>query len=53
MRLLFAILLVLGVTIGLTLIAQHDPGYLLLTYAGWSVESSLSLFLVALILACS
>jgi HemY protein len=51
MRLLFAILLVLGVTIGLTLIAQHDPGYLLLTYAGWSVESSLSLFLVALILA--
>lgn len=48
MRLLFAAILVLGASIGLTLIAQRDPGYVLINYAGWSVESSLSLFLLAL-----
>lgn len=51
MKLLLLTLLVLGTTVGLTLLAQHDPGYVLLSYAGWSVESSLSLFLVGLALA--
>ncbi len=51
MRFLFAAILVLGVTIGLTLIAQRDPGYVLINYAGWSIESSLSLFLLALAVA--
>jgi HemY protein len=51
MRLLFAALLVLGTTIALTLLAQSDPGYVLFSYAGWSVESSLSLFVVVLALA--
>ncbi len=49
MRLLFATLTVLGIAIALTLFAQHDPGYVLITYANWSVESSLSLFLIVLV----
>jgi HemY protein len=51
MRFLFTALLVLGITIGLTLLAQRDPGYVLINYAGWSVESSLSLFMVVTVLA--
>jgi len=51
MRFLFAALLVLAVTIGLTLVAQRDPGYVLISYGGWSMETSLSLFLVAVALA--
>lgn len=51
MRFLFAAILVLGAAIGLTLVAQRDPGYVLINYAGWSVESSLSLFLLALTIA--
>jgi len=51
MRFLFTALLVLGVTIGFTLLAQRDPGYVLINYAGWSVESSLSLFLLSLTIA--
>lgn len=50
MRLLLVTLLVLGAAVGFTLLAQHDPGYLLLSYGGWSVESSLSLFLLAIAL---
>ncbi|MCW8918164.1 MAG: heme biosynthesis protein HemY [Gammaproteobacteria bacterium] len=48
MRLLLVALLVLAAAVGFTLLAQHDPGYLLLSYGGWSVESSLSLFLLAI-----
>jgi len=48
MRFLFAAILVLAVTIGLTLVAQQDPGYVLISYGGWSMETSLSLLLVAL-----
>ena len=53
MRLLFAILVVLGVAISLTLFAERDPGYVLISYAGWSVESSLSLFLLGVVLSFS
>jgi HemY protein len=47
MKLLFLTLLVLAAAVGFTLFAQHDPGYMLMSYGGWSVESSLSLFLLA------
>lgn len=46
MRLVFIALLVLGATIGFTLIAQQDPGYVLINYSGWSIESSFSVFLL-------
>jgi len=50
MRFLVAALLVLGTAILLTLLAHRDPGYVLISYGGWSIESSLSLFLVAMVL---
>lgn len=53
MRLIFIALLVLGATVGFTLVAQRDPGYVLLNYSGWSVETSFSIFLLALILGFS
>lgn len=46
MRMLFALLLVLAATVGLTMLAQHDPGYVLLGYGEWSIEGSLTLLLV-------
>jgi HemY protein len=51
MKLLFTVLLLLAATVGFTLLAQQDPGYLLLSYGGWSVESSLSLFILAVALS--
>ncbi len=48
MKLLFTVLLVLAAAVGFTLLAQRDPGYVLISYADWSAESSLSLFLVVL-----
>ena len=51
MRFLFAALLALAAGVGLTLLAQHDPGYVLLRYRGWSVESSLTVLLGGLLLA--
>ncbi len=50
MKLLFTVLLVLAAAVGFTLLAQRDPGYVLVSYAEWSVESSLSLFLVVVAL---
>ena len=50
MRFLFAALLALALGTGLTLMAQQDPGHVLLRYQGWSVETSLSLFLLGLVL---
>ncbi len=51
MKLLFAVLLAVIAAAGLTMLAQHDPGYVLMSYRGWSVESSLSLFLIAAAIA--
>lgn len=48
MKLLIASLFVLGIAIILTLFAQNDPGYVQISYADWSAESSLSLFVLAL-----
>lgn len=50
MKLLLLTLLVIAVAVGFTMLAQHDPGYFLASYGGWSVESSLSLFILALAL---
>lgn len=47
MRFIFIALVLVGALIGLTLLAQQDPGYVLINYRGWSVESSLSLLLIA------
>ncbi|MFO7592611.1 MAG: heme biosynthesis HemY N-terminal domain-containing protein [Pseudomonadota bacterium] len=51
MRVLIIVILVLGTAIGFTLLAQRDPGYVLINYAGWSVESSFSIFLLAAAIA--
>ncbi|MDH5786201.1 MAG: heme biosynthesis protein HemY [Chromatiales bacterium] len=48
MKALFTTLLVILAATGFTMLAQQDPGYFLVRYRGWSVESSLSLFLLAL-----
>ena len=48
MKMLFSTLLLLAAAVGFTMLAQRDPGYILLSYDGWSVESSLSLFILAL-----
>ena len=42
MKLLFTALLVLATAVGFTMLAQRDPGYVLISYSDWSVESSLS-----------
>lgn len=51
MRVLIIVLLVLGTAVGFTLLAQRDPGYVLINYAGWSIESSFSIFLLATAIA--
>ena len=48
MKLLFLTLLVIAAAAGFTMLAQHDPGYFLASYGDWSVESSLSIFILAL-----
>ena len=53
MRFLFLALLALAIGTSLALLAQHDPGYVLLSYHGWSAESSLVLFLLLLLLLFS
>ena len=50
MRFLFFALLALALGLGISLLAQHDPGHVLFSYRGWSVETSLSLFLIVLAL---
>lgn len=50
MKFLIAALVVLGTAITLTLIAHRDPGYVLISYGGWSLETSLSLLLISLVI---
>jgi len=50
MRLLFAALLVLIAAVTLGLLAQRDPGYVLIAAGGWTVESTLSLLVLLLLL---
>ena len=51
MRFLFAALLALATGVALTLFAQQDPGYIMMSYRGWSVETSLTLLLLAVLLS--
>lgn len=50
MKYLLIALLVLGAAIGLGLLASHDPGYVLINYAGWSIESSFVIFVLLILL---
>ena len=50
MKLLFTILLLLGAAVALSLLAQHDPGYVLINYSGWSVEGSFTIFMLVAVL---
>ncbi len=51
MRLLLLSLLVLLAAAGLALAARQDPGYVLITLHGWSVETSFTFFAVVLLTA--
>lgn len=50
MKFLILSLLVLSGVVGLALLAQEDPGYVLLAWGDWTAESTLSLLLVALVI---
>lgn len=49
MKWLGAVLLTLIVSVLLALAARHDPGYVLITRGGWTVETSLVVLLIAVI----
>ncbi len=49
MRLLILITLVLIGAVSAALVVMKDPGYVLLSYGHWSVETSLSFFVLALL----
>lgn len=51
MRFLFITLLVLLAGVSIALILREDPGYVLISYGEWTVESSLALLLLALVLS--
>lgn len=50
MKLLLSIILVLMLAVGLGIVAQSDPGYVLLSRGHWSVEMTLLMFVVLLLL---
>ena len=50
MKFLLSALLVLGGVVGLALVVREDTGYALFAWGEWTVESSLSLLLVATVL---
>ncbi len=49
MRLLFAVLVVLVGAVVLALLLLQDPGYVLIAYDAWTVETTLSFFVVAVL----
>jgi len=51
MKLLISSLVVLIVGVVLALVAHDDPGYILINYHGWSIETSLVFLVVAVIVA--
>lgn len=51
MKLLLSIILVLLFSVGLAVVAQTDPGYVLLSYGQWSAEMTLVAFAVLFLLA--
>lgn len=50
MRLLLLSILALVCTVALALFASKDPGYVLMAHSNWSVEISLTLFVIALLI---
>lgn len=50
MKLLFAVLVALLGAVALALLLLRDPGYVLIAYDVWTVETSLSFFVVAVLL---
>jgi len=50
MKLLFAAMAVLGGAVLLALLLLEDPGYVLISYDVWTLETSLSFFVLALVL---
>jgi HemY protein len=51
MKLLIKIFLVLLVAISLALIARNEPGYILLDYGPWKIETTLTLAVIVLVLS--
>jgi len=51
MKLLFATLIVLVAAVVFALFAQEDPGYVIINYREWRIETSLVLILAAILLA--
>lgn len=49
MKYLFYLLGLLVVAVGVGLVAHNDPGYVLINYGQWSVESSLTLLVVVVV----
>lgn len=49
MKLLFAVLVALLAAVLLALLLLRDPGYVLMAYDVWTVETSLSLFVIAVV----
>lgn len=49
MKLLFIFIVVLVASAGLSLLVLQDPGYVLISYDVWSVETTLSLMVLALL----
>lgn len=50
MKLLFFVVVVLVAAVGLALLAQSESGYVLINYGPWSIETSFTLAVVALLL---
>jgi len=51
MKFLFLALAALIISVGLALLAEQDPGYVLISQGDWAVETSLTLTLVVLLVA--
>ncbi len=51
MKLLFFVFAVLSGVVALALLAQHEPGYVLINYGPWSIETSLVLAVLVLVAA--
>lgn len=49
MKLLFIFVVILIASVSLALLVQKDPGYVLISYNAWSVETTLTLMMAALL----
>ncbi|NIP72816.1 MAG: heme biosynthesis protein HemY [Gammaproteobacteria bacterium] len=51
MKLLILFIIVLTAAVGAALVVLEDPGYVLIRYGPWTAETTLSLFVIALLVA--